>query len=81
MSPFISLNEFFPRNFANHRAPYAEIDGARVVIHNFRNFDYTSKTDFRPEWETKTETVHLSDLRTVDFLPTTGDQRLLATPS
>jgi Domain of unknown function (DUF4105) len=46
-------------------APYAEIDGDRVVIHNFRNFDYTSKTDFRPRWETKT--VHLSNLRTVDF--------------
>ena len=46
-------------------APYAEIDGDRVVIHNYRNFDYLSKTDFRPQWETKT--VHLSNLRTVDF--------------
>jgi hypothetical protein len=46
-------------------APYAEIEGDRVVIHNFRNFDYITKTDFRPRWETKT--VHLSNLRTVDF--------------
>ena len=45
--------------------PYVEIDGDRVVIHNFRNFDYFSKTEFRPRWETKT--VHLSNLRTVDF--------------
>jgi uncharacterized protein DUF4105 len=45
--------------------PYVEIDGDRVVIHNFRNFDYFSKTDFRPRWETKT--VQLSNLRTVDF--------------
>ena len=45
--------------------PYAEIDGDRVVIHNFRNFDYVTKTDFRPQWETKT--VHLSNLRGVDF--------------
>ena len=45
--------------------PYVEIDGDRVVIHNFRNFDYFSKTDFRPRWETKT--VQLSHLRTVDF--------------
>ena len=30
------------------RGAYAEIDGDRVVIHNFRNFDYVSKTDFRP---------------------------------
>jgi hypothetical protein len=35
------------------------------VIHNFRNFDYFSKTDFRPRWETKT--AQLSNLRTVDF--------------
>ena len=28
--------------------PYVEIDGDHVVIHNFRNFDYFSKTDFRP---------------------------------
>jgi hypothetical protein len=46
-------------------APYVEIDGDRIVIHNFRNFDYFSKTDFLPRWETKT--VHLSNLRTVDF--------------
>ncbi len=45
--------------------PYAEIDGDRVVIHNFRNFDYLSKTEFRPRWETKI--VQLSNLRAVDF--------------
>ncbi len=47
------------------QTPYAEIDGDRVVIHNFRNFDYVTKTDFQPKWETKT--VHLSNLRAVDF--------------
>jgi uncharacterized protein DUF4105 len=47
------------------QTPYAEIDGDRVVIHNFRNFDYVTKTDFRPQWDTKT--VHLSNLRGVDF--------------
>jgi hypothetical protein len=47
------------------QAPYAEIDSDRVVIHNYRNFDYLTKTDFRPQWETKT--VHLSNLRSVDF--------------
>jgi Domain of unknown function (DUF4105) len=46
-------------------SPYVEINGDQVVIHNFRNFDYFSKTDFRPRWETKT--VQLSHLRTVDF--------------
>ena len=43
---------------------YAEIEGDRVVIHNFRNFDYVTKTDFHPRWETRT--VHLSNLRGVD---------------
>jgi len=47
------------------QAPYAEKDGDRVVIHNYRNFDYRSKTDFQPHWEIKT--VHLSNLRSVDF--------------
>jgi hypothetical protein len=46
-------------------APYVEIDGDRIVMHNFRNFDYFSKTDFRPRWETRT--VQLSNLRAVDF--------------
>ena len=45
--------------------PYAEIESDRIVIHNFRNFDYVTKTDFHPRWETKT--VHLSNLRGVDF--------------
>jgi hypothetical protein len=44
---------------------YAEVAGDSVVIHNFRNFDYLSKTDFHPGWETRT--VHLSNLRAVDF--------------
>jgi len=46
-------------------APYVEIDGDRIVIHNFRNFDYFSKTDFLPRWETKT--VHLSNLIRVAY--------------
>ena len=56
-----------PRDWQSQVAetPYVEIDGDRVVIHNFRNFDYFSKTDFRPRWETKT--VQLSNLRTADF--------------
>ncbi len=45
--------------------PYVEFQGDRLVIHNFHNFDYLSKTEFRPRWETKI--VHLSNLRAVDF--------------
>jgi Domain of unknown function (DUF4105) len=46
-------------------AAYVGIEGDRVVIHNFRNFDYISKSELHPRWETKT--VQLSNLRTVDF--------------
>ena len=45
--------------------PYVDIDGDRVVIHGFRNFDYLTKTEFHPRWETKV--VQLSKLRAVDF--------------
>jgi hypothetical protein len=45
--------------------PYVEINGDQVVIHSFRNFDYLTKTEFRPRWETKS--LHLSNLRAVDF--------------
>jgi hypothetical protein len=45
--------------------PYAEINGDLVTIHNFRDFTYTSKTEFTQRWETKQ--VHLSNLRAVDF--------------
>jgi hypothetical protein len=61
------------------QTPYAENDGDRVVIHNFPNFHYVTKTDFRPGWETTT--VHLSNLPGLDFSRTTGDQRLSATLS
>jgi hypothetical protein len=73
-----------PSNTRDWQAEVAEaahvgIDGDRVVIHNFRNFDYISKSELHPQWETKT--VQLSNLRTVAVLPTSGDQSLSATPS
>jgi hypothetical protein len=45
---------------------WAEIDGDRVTIHNFRNFDYRSSTDSIPNWETKA--VDLTTLRGIDLL-------------
>lgn len=42
------------------KTAWAEIDGDTVTIHNFRNFDYRTATDFTPRWETRT--VHLSQL-------------------
>jgi hypothetical protein len=40
-------------------------DGDRVVLKNFRNFDYRSRTDFTPHYETRE--VMLSHLTSVDF--------------
>jgi hypothetical protein len=41
--------------------PYATIDGDRVTVHNIRNFDYRSATDFTPAYYDKT-----FDLRQLD---------------
>ena len=45
--------------------PRAEIDGDRLVIHNVRNFDYRSETDFTERWETRE--YDLRDLQGVDL--------------
>jgi hypothetical protein len=34
--------------------PYAVIDGDRVTVHNIRNFDYRTETDFTPAYYDKT---------------------------
>ena len=41
--------------------PYATIDGDRVTVHNIRNFDYRSETDFTPAYYDRT-----FDLRRLD---------------
>ena len=46
--------------------PYATIDGDRVTVHNVRNFDYRSETDFTPAYYDKT--FDLSQLDRVDLL-------------
>ncbi len=45
--------------------PRLEINGDEVTIHNFRNCEYRTVTDFTPRWETKV--VHLSSLRGLDL--------------
>jgi hypothetical protein len=47
------------------QTPWAEIDGDRVTIHNFRNCYYRRADDFTCEWLTKT--VFLSQLRGIDL--------------
>jgi hypothetical protein len=47
------------------RLPSAEIHGDTLVVHNLRNFDYRSETDFTPRWETRR--YDLSKLRGLDL--------------
>jgi Domain of unknown function (DUF4105) len=44
---------------------WAEIKGDEVTIHNVRNCDYRTETDFTPRWETRT--VQLSQITGMDI--------------
>jgi Domain of unknown function (DUF4105) len=44
---------------------WADIQGDEVTVHNVRNFEYRSETDYTPKW--KTRVVHLSNLTGVDL--------------
>jgi hypothetical protein len=44
---------------------WADIQGDEVTVHNVRNFDYRSETDYTPHWETRT--VQLSKLTGADL--------------
>ena len=46
------------------QAAWAEINGDEVTLHNVRNCDYRTETDFTPRWETRT--VRLSQITGVD---------------
>jgi hypothetical protein len=48
--------------------PYATIDGDRVTVHNIRNFDYRTETDFTPAYYDKT--FDLRKLDGVDLIAT-----------
>jgi hypothetical protein len=64
---WLSLQASNQRNWAPSvaRPASAEIHGDRLVVHNVRNFDYRSETDFTPRWETRT--YDLSKLRGLDL--------------
>jgi hypothetical protein len=47
------------------QTPWAQVEGDKVTLHNFRNFDYTTETDYTPHWETRT--VDLSQIKGIDF--------------
>jgi hypothetical protein len=42
------------------------VDGSRVELHNVRNFDWRSQTDYTQRWETRT--YYLDHVRTVDMI-------------
>ena len=44
---------------------WAEINGDEITIHNVRNCDYRTETDFTPRWETRT--VRLSQITGMDI--------------
>ena len=49
----------------NARTPFGEIRGDQLVLHNVRDFDYRTETDFSERWETRT--YDLSKLRGLDL--------------
>ncbi len=51
------------------RTAWAEIDGDRVTIHNLRNCDYSSESEYTNCWHDRT--VSVSQIQGVDFVFTT----------
>src|SRR5438477_3803049 len=47
------------------RRAWAEVGNDEITLHNVRNCDYRTETDFTPRWETRI--VHLSKLTGVDL--------------
>ena len=60
------------------RTAWAEINGDQVTIHNLRNCDYRTESDYTPVWETRT--VNLSQLRGVDVFMTYWGSPWIAHP-
>lgn len=60
------------------KTPWAEMQGDRVTIHNFRNFDYRSATDMIPRWETRQ--VSLAQLTEADIFINFWGSELMAHP-
>src|SRR3954453_1212329 len=57
---------------------WADVNGDEVTIHNFRNCEYRSETDYTPHWETRS--ANLSKLRGVDVFLTYWGSPWIAHP-
>ncbi len=60
------------------RTASAEIEGDRVRIHNLRNCDYSSETEYKNCWTERT--VYLSQIRGVDLFLTNWGPRWISHP-
>lgn len=60
------------------QTPWAEIDGDRVTIHNFRSCDYRTESDYTCQWLEKS--VYLSQLRGIDLFVTYWGSAWIAHP-
>jgi len=57
---------------------YATREGDRLTVHNIRNFEYRTASDFTPRYETRT--YNLADLRAVDLFVNYWGSTLMAHP-
>jgi len=55
---------------------YATFEGDKVTIHNIRDFEYRTETDFTPRYYDKT--VDLNDVRTIDIVSSYWSGELIA---
>ncbi len=55
---------------------YATFDGDKVTIHNIRDFEYRTETDFTPRYIDRT--VDLNDIRTIDVVSSYWSGELIA---
>ena len=62
----------------NAQTAYADINGDQVTIHNFRNCNYRTETDYTCQWETRS--YNLSNLRGADAFITWWGSPWIAHP-
>ena len=60
------------------RRAWADVHDDEVTLHNVRNCDYRTETDYTPQWETRV--VHLSKLTAVDLAITYWGSPWIAHP-
>lgn len=71
------MASYKPTNEANWqpdvaRLAWAKMNGDEVTLHNVRNCDYRSETDYTPHWEPRT--VRLSRIAGIDLATGVLDQ-------